>query len=46
MKIEKAKKRDKKIHKRKHGMKVDGSSVKLIVQIQKDVSDSLTKNKE
>jgi hypothetical protein len=33
MKLNKAIKRDKKIHKKKHGMKRDGDSVKLIIQV-------------
>lgn len=41
MKMEKAEKRDKKRHKKKNGMRIDGASVKLIqeIQIKKSVTN-------
>lgn len=45
MNLKKAQKRDIKIHKNKHGMRIDGVSVKLIVQIQKNKTKHQTKKK-
>jgi len=46
MKLQKSANRDRKIDKRKHGMIVDGSSVKLISQIQRDKSKKIKRERE
>ena len=45
-KIEKAKARDRKREKAKHGMRVDGKSVFLIQRLQKERADKIKEEKE
>lgn len=44
MKIEKAEKRDKKIAKRRHGMRVHGKSVNLLLRLQEKRDKEKLKN--
>ena len=45
-KLDKAKRRDKKRHKAKHGQRVSGKSVFLIQKIQIEKSEKIKKEKE
>lgn len=44
MKLEKALKRDKKINKKKNGMRISGASVKLLEQIKQEKAKKETEN--
>jgi hypothetical protein len=46
MKLNKAVKRDKKRNKKRHGMRIDGQSVKLIAKIQKDKTEEIKKERD
>jgi hypothetical protein len=46
MKIKKAENRDRKIHKKKHGMRINGTSLFTIQEILKNRADLIKKERE